>query len=328
MGESAAVRSVGEQVEQVAASRLSVLIQGETGTGKELVARAIHERANGHAAPFVDVDCGAIPESLVHAEFFGHERGAFTGAEDRREGVFQLADGGTLFVDEVGNLSLATQASLLRVLQERQFRPIGSSKTRSIDVWVITATNLDLRAAVAQRQFREDLYYRLGEFTIALPALRDRVSDIPHLVQRCLVEIAMELGRPVQTVADQAMEALLRHRWPGNVRELRNVVRQAAVRSAGIIQPEHLQLGDTTPIDTRAAVPQGEPRSLRELAADAVARAEQHAIREALRACGGNKTRAARMLRIDFKTLHIKMRDYRITGGEAVQHREWGGVAS
>ena len=316
MGESAAVGRVIEQVEQVASSRFAVLIQGETGTGKELVARALHDHGQWEEAPFLAIDCGAIPDTLVQAELFGYERGAFTGAETRREGLFQLANGGTLFLDEVANLSLATQAALLRVLEEREVRPIGGTKAVSIDLWVIAATNVDLATAVTRGQFREDLYYRLSECTITLPSLRERPEDIPHLAHRFLLDAAAQLHRPVEHVSDAAIELLRRHRWSGNVRELRNVIRQAALRSTGgTILPEHLRLNGV-----QEARGEGLARtttlSLRELAHLAVADVERQAIRNALRSCAGNKSQAARLLRIDYKTLHTKMREYRITGQE------------
>ena len=315
MGGSESVALVIEQVEQVGASRFAVLIQGETGTGKELVARALHDQAQWAEAPFLAVDCGAIPDSLVQAELFGYERGAFTGAETRRDGLFMLANGGTLFLDEVGNLSLATQAALLRVLEEREIRPLGSSKATSIDVWVIAATNVDLASAVEAGRFREDLYYRLSECVIALPALRERSEDVPHLAQRFLVEATAQLHRPLHDISDAAMELLRRHRWPGNVRELRNVIRQATLRSTGTILPEHLRL-DSASADRPARVADTSAMSLRELAHLAVADVERQAIRDALRACGGNKSQAARLLRTDYKTLHTKMRVYRIAGRE------------
>ena len=302
-----------QQVEQVAASRFTVLVQGETGTGKELVARAIHECSHWGAAPFLAVDCGAIPDTLIHSELLGYERGAFTGADSRRDGLFLLADGGTLFLDEVGNLSLGTQAALLRVLEERQVRPLGGSKGMFVDVRLIAATNVDLAAAVADGRLREDLYYRLSECTISVPALRERPEDIPHLVQRFLVDAAEELRRPVHDVADAAMALLRRHRWSGNVRELRNVVRRAALRSAGTILPEHLRLDGACPEERPPAAP-APSLSLRELARMAVVDVERHAICDALRACGGKKSEAARLLRTNYKTLYTKMREYRITG--------------
>jgi DNA-binding NtrC family response regulator len=314
MGSSAAVAAVVEQVEQVSASDFTVLIQGETGTGKELVARAIHDGAARRDGPFVTVDCGAIPETLIESELFGHERGAFTGADRRKAGHFQLADRGTLFLDEVGNLPLTTQATLLRVLQDRQVRPLGAAQAAPVDVRIIAASNVDLLAAAGRGRFRDDLYYRLSEFTITLPPLRERPEDVPHLVRRCLGEAAMDLRRPVYGISAAAMELLQRHQWPGNVRELRNVVRQAVLRSAGTILPEHLSL----PTATRTSPPAfgTAAMSLRELAHLASADVEQRAIREALRSAGGNKRQAAKALRTDYKTLHTKMKEYGISGRE------------
>ncbi len=225
---------------QVAESNFTVLVQGETGTGKELVARAIHQQSPRRQAPFVAVDCGAIPETLVESELFGHERGAFTGAQARREGHFQLAKGGTLFLDEIGNIPVATQAKLLRALEQREVQPLGSARAVAVDVRIIAATNAELEEGVKAGRFRADLFYRLGEFTITLPPLRSRREDIGHLSQRFLDEVSMELRRPVRRIADEAMQALLRHDWPGNVRELRNVVRKAALVAADEVTVEHL----------------------------------------------------------------------------------------
>ncbi len=211
MGGSPAIAQVIRQVGQVAESSFTVLVQGETGTGKELVARAIHQQSPRRQAPFVAVDCGAIPETLVESELFGHERGAFTGAQARREGHFQLAKGGTLFLDEIGNIPVATQAKLLRALEQREVQPLGSARPVAVDVRIIAATNSELGEGVKSGRFRADLFYRLGEFTITLPPLRTRREDIDHLAQRFLDEVSMELRRPVRRIAEEAMQALLRH---------------------------------------------------------------------------------------------------------------------
>ena len=240
MGGSAAIAQVIQQVAQVAESNFTVLVQGETGTGKELVARAIHQQSARRQAPFVAVDCGAIPETLVESELFGHERGAFTGAQARREGHFQLAKGGTLFLDEIGNVPLATQAKLLRALEQREVNPLGAARAVAVDARIIAATNSELEESVKAGRFRADLYYRLGEFTIALPPLRSRREDIMHLSQRFLDEVSMELRRPVRRISDEAMQVLLHHDWPGNVRELRNVVRKAALLATDVVTPEHI----------------------------------------------------------------------------------------
>jgi DNA-binding NtrC family response regulator len=315
MGGSSAIAQVIQQVSQVAESNFTVLVQGETGTGKELVARAIHHQSPRRQAPFVAVDCGAIPETLVESELFGHERGAFTGAQAKREGHFQLAKGGTLFLDEIGNVPLATQAKLLRALEQREIHPLGSARAVAVDARIIAATNTELEEGVKTGRFRADLYYRLSEFTIALPPLRSRREDITHLAQRFLDEVSMELRRPVRRVSDEAMQALLRHDWPGNVRELKNVIRKAALLATDVVTPEHIPaLNASAPIPSRAAAePSGEELSLREVAELAAVRAEREVIRHALGATKGNKSQAARLLRTDYTTLHAKMKRYGIS---------------
>jgi len=315
MGASPAIAQVIQQVSQVAESNFTVLVQGETGTGKELVARAVHQQSPRRQAPFVAVDCGAIPETLVESELFGHERGAFTGAQAKREGHFQLAKGGTLFLDEIGNVPLATQAKLLRALEQREVHPLGSARAVAVDARIIAATNTELEEEVKAGRFRADLYYRLSEFTITLPPLRSRREDITHLAQRFLDEVSMELRRPVRRVSDEAMQALLRHDWPGNVRELKNVIRKAALLATDVVTPEHIPaLNASAPIPSRAAAePSGEDLSLREVAELAAVQAEREVIRHALGATKGNKSQAARLLRTDYTTLHAKMKRYGIS---------------
>ena len=315
MGGSPAIAQVIQQVAQVAESNFTVLVQGETGTGKELVARGIHQQSPRRPAPFVAVDCGAIPETLVESELFGHERGAFTGAQARREGHFQLAKGGTLFLDEIGNVPLATQAKLLRALEQREVNPLGATRAVAVDTRIIAATNSELEESVKAGRFRADLYYRLSEFTIALPPLRSRREDIRHLSQRFLDEVSMELRRPVRRIADEAMQVLLHHDWPGNVRELRNVVRKAALLATDVVTPEHIPaLSASAPAPSRAAAePLGEDLSLREVAELAAGQAEREVIRHALESTKGNKSQAARLLRTDYTTLHAKMKRYGIS---------------
>jgi DNA-binding NtrC family response regulator len=235
MGPSSTIAGIVEQVRTVAATNFSVLILGETGTGKELVAQAVHKQSERRARPFVALDCGAIPEPLLESELFGHERGSFTGAERRRAGHFVLAEGGTLFLDEIGNLPVRLQAKLLRVLESRQLQAVGSDKSTAIDVRFVAATNDDLHARVADGQFRADLYFRLAQYTISLPPLRERPEDVPHLAQRFLQEVSVELRRPVHGLSVEALASLRAHPWPGNVRELRNVIRQAVLQSKDAI---------------------------------------------------------------------------------------------
>lgn len=316
MGMSPQIREVIDRVEVVASSNFTVLVLGETGTGKELVAQAIHQLSNRHRRPFVALDCGAIPEHLLETELFGHERGAFTGAERRKEGRFRLADGGTCFLDEVGNLSMALQAKLLRVLESREVQAVGADRATPLDVRFVGATNDDLHERATQGKFRSDLYFRLAQYTIRLPPLRERVEDIPYLTQRFIEEAGIELRRPVQAIVPEALELFRRYTWPGNVRELRNVVRQAVLESKELairVETVSAALSQSESPPAAAAV-RLKGQSLREIATNAAEAAERQAITEALEASSGNKSRAAKELKTDFKTLHLKMKHLGIRG--------------
>ena len=233
VGASPGLRSVIDQVETVAATDSSVLIEGETGTGKELIARSIHRQSERRAAPFVKLNCAAIPAELVESELFGHEKGAFTGATNQRLGRFEAAHRGTLFLDEIGDMPLNLQAKLLRVLQEGQFERLGSTHTRSVDVRIVAATNQNLLGMVAEKQFRMDLYYRLNVFPIALPPLRQRPGDIPLLVAHFVEQFANRLSKNISRIPQGAMGALIRYPWPGNIRELRNYIERAVILTKG-----------------------------------------------------------------------------------------------
>jgi DNA-binding NtrC family response regulator len=309
MGASVAVKRVIEQVATVAATSFSVLILGETGAGKELVAQAIHRQSPRRAQPFIALDCGAIPEALVESELFGHEKGAFTGADRRKRGQFELAAGGTVFLDEIGNMPLALQSKLLRALEARHVQRVGGGAL-PIDVRFIAATNDDLQARVAAGQFRADLFFRLAQYTVTLPPLRERRDDIGQLARRFLEEVCVELRRPVIAIAPDALALLERHDWPGNVRELRNVVRQAVLESSGAMLAKTAVQRFVGKVAARTRGPSAPVagRSLKE-AADAAAReAERDVICETLRRTAGNKAEAARLLRTDYKTLHVKMK--------------------
>ncbi len=245
IGQSVALRSVLEQVEQVAATNSNVLLLGETGTGKELLASAIHELSLRSSRPMVRVSCAAIPATLIESELFGREKGAYTGAMSRQVGRFEIAHGSTLFLDEVGELPLEVQVKLLRVLQEKQVERLGSSKTISVDVRIIAATNRDLEKAVREKTFRDDLYYRLNVFPIRVPPLRERVEDIPLLVQSFVNEFAKSFGKGIEAIDKDSIEALKRYSWPGNIREMRNIVERAVIMATG----PKLHIG--TPSDTR-----------------------------------------------------------------------------
>jgi transcriptional regulator with PAS, ATPase and Fis domain len=291
-----------------------VLVQGQTGVGKEVVARAIHDLSPRAAGPFVAIDCGAIPENLLESELFGYEKGAFSGADRRKDGLLQVAQTGTLLLDEVGNLPPGTQAKLLRVLQERQVLPLGSTAPRKLDARFIFATNVSLEEAAKEGRFRSDLFYRLAEFTITVPPLRERGRDILLLARRFLDEANAELRRAVAGFDEAAAQELMAHPWPGNVRELRNVVRQAVLLAEDFtITGNDLRVHMLRGRDEHRSAPTVNPTSLREIAEAAVETAEREAILRALQSTKGNKSQAARLLHVDFKTLHLKMRRYGIT---------------
>jgi transcriptional regulator with GAF, ATPase, and Fis domain len=250
IGSSSALTRVLEEVGRVAPTDATVLITGESGTGKELTARAIHERSHRVARPFVRVNCAAIPSSLIASELFGYERGAFTGAAQRHLGRFERADRGTIFLDEIGDIPAEAQVALLRVLQEREFERVGGTYPVRVDVRVLAATNCDLRAAVAAGKFRADLYYRLNVFPIHMPALRDRMDDIPSLVDHLIARCAAKIGRNVSCVDDDSLERLVTYDWPGNIRELQNVLERAVILCEGEtarIEEEWLNSGKAVP---------------------------------------------------------------------------------
>ncbi|MDP1569849.1 MAG: sigma-54 dependent transcriptional regulator [Vicinamibacterales bacterium] len=303
VGASRVMRQIYEVIEQAAPTQASVLIIGESGTGKELVAQTLHQLSPRASQPFVAINCAAIPEALLESEIFGHEKGAFTGALERRAGCFELADRGTLFLDEIAEMQATTQVKLLRVLQERRFRRLGGRTEQAVDVRILAATNRDPLEAVRDGSLREDLYYRLNVFTLALPPLRDRLDDLPLLVQTFLDEFNQRDGRAVKAVAPEAMRRLERHHWPGNVRELRNVVERAVILSRGeFLQPDHL------PVFAAPAPAPGAPAAAPGLQPGMTVREmEEQLIVATLEAAGGNKTRAAETLGISLKTLHNKL---------------------
>jgi len=241
IGKSPALRNVLKQVETVAPTDSTVLIYGETGTGKELIARAIHDRSKRRAGTFVKLNCAAIPTGLLESELFGHERGAFTGAISQRIGRFELANHGTIFLDEIGEIPLELQPKLLRVLQEREFERLGNSRTLRTDARLIAATNRDLEAMAAENKFRPDLYYRLNVFPVQVPALRDRPEDIPLLVRHFVEQFARQMNRDIDTIPAETMEALTRYSWQGNIRELQNLIERAVILSPGNVLKVPLQ---------------------------------------------------------------------------------------
>jgi two-component system nitrogen regulation response regulator GlnG len=325
---------VYKAIGRVAGQDVPVLITGESGTGKELVARAIYQHSTRAQSPFLPINCAAIPEALLESELFGHEKGAFTGAERRRIGKFEQCHGGTLFLDEVGDMSLATQAKVLRLLQEQAFERVGGNETVRTDVRLIAATHRDLAAWSAQAKYRPDLYYRLGVFTIHLPPLRERVDDLPMLVQHYVRRFSRELGKGTREVTPEAMEQLRDYPWPGNIRELQSVLKQALLRSTG-------------PILVPAFLPELAPRKAAEPATASGAGSRMEALIEqrlrdgsqdlheearreldrfllplVLRSTGGNQLQAARILGIARRTLRLRLRELGLAVTKSVEGDE------
>ncbi|MFQ5896207.1 MAG: sigma-54-dependent transcriptional regulator [Nitrospinota bacterium] len=315
MGLSAAIRQLDATADRVAQTDFSVVIQGETGTGKELVARAIHERSRRRGRPLVCVDCGAIPSELAESEFFGHTKGAFTGAHDYRQGHFYHANKGTLFLDEISNLHSELQKKFLRVLQERKIRPIGARQDLNVDVRIISASNRDLEEFVNKGNFRRDLYYRLKEFEIRLPPLRERKEDILFLAKRFLEEANPELEQPVRGWSEEAYLFLLDYDYPGNVRELRNMIRSAAILCDGIIEPRHLwgthRVSLQRGSERRGPIPDT-PLSLKEMSRRKVYEFEREIIRRVLEETRGNISLASRLLKTNYRNFYAKVKKYGI----------------
>jgi DNA-binding NtrC family response regulator len=305
VGHSKKIQEIMSLIQQVAPSRASVLVTGESGTGKELAARTVHELSPRKSRPFVAVNCAAIPESLMESEIFGHEKGAFTGAMERRLGCFELADGGTLLLDEIGEMPVATQAKLLRVLEDSKVRRLGSKSEISVDVRVLASTNKVPEEAVTKGQLRSDLYFRLNVVQIFMPALRERPEDLDLLVPALLEDLNRKHGCSVRGVEDEVLQAFRSYSWPGNVRELRNVLERAVVTCAG----ELIRKKDLVPDFGRPA-PAGADDGLHLRPGLTVSEAERRLILETLNFTQNNKTRAAEMLGISLKTLHNKLKEY------------------
>jgi DNA-binding NtrC family response regulator len=316
VGRHPKMQAIFEIIRRVAPTNTTVLITGESGTGKELVAAALHKLSGRSAARFVPVHCGAIPEDLLESEMFGHERGAFTGAVASRVGRFKLADGGTIFLDEIGEMSPKLQVKLLRVLEDGRFEPVGGTTTQEVDVRIVAATNRTLEKAVATREFREDLYYRLRVVPIEVPPLRDRREDIPLLIEHTLAGLVSQ-GLRSFSVAPDALEVFQRYAWPGNVRELRNLLEQLVVlgRPEGVIEAADLPAHLTAPAEL--AVPSSAPWHFGESGIDfyrEIEAIEDRMIAQALHLSGGNKKEAARLLRLNRTTLLEKLKRKRQLG--------------
>ena len=310
IGTSAAMENLRQLVRKVARTQATVLIQGESGTGKELVARALYRESPRSGAPFIRVNCAAVPENLIESEFFGHEKGAFTGAMNKREGRFELAHGGTILLDEISEISPSVQAKLLRVLQERELERVGGNRTIKVDVRVIATTNRNLEQSVEKKEFRQDLFFRLNVVPIIMPSLRERIEDVPLLAEEFLRRFSRKHGVHVKGFTDEALLTLRNHTWPGNIRELQNVVERAVILcgDSGMLEPSHLGL-------VASAVPAGPAASTTSTATGAdklttLAELEKKHILAALEQCKGNRTHAAKLLDISIRTFRNKLKEY------------------
>ncbi|HWE36474.1 MAG TPA: sigma-54 dependent transcriptional regulator [Isosphaeraceae bacterium] len=334
VGRCPAMLEVYKAIGRVAAQEVPVLITGESGTGKELVARAIYQHSARAAAPFLALNCAAIPEPLLESELFGHERGAFTGAERRRIGKFEQVSGGTLFLDEVGDMPLATQAKVLRLLQEQAFERVGGNETIRTDVRIIAATHRDIEAWSEQGKYRADLYFRLGVFTIHLPPLRDRLDDLPLLVQHYVRRFSRELGRETREVAPEALERLRAYAWPGNIRELQSVLKQALLRATGpVLVPAFLpeRAGRPTSESAAAAGVGSRLEALieqrlrdggKDLYEEARRELDRFLLPRVLRATGGKQLQAAGILGIARRTLRLRLRELGLSVTKSVEGDE------
>ena len=329
VGESPELQAIFELVKKAAPTKATVLILGESGTGKELIAQALHEESPRRERPFIKVSCAALSETLLESELFGHERGAFTGADRRRIGKFEQCSGGTLFLDEIGDMTPLTQAKVLRVLQDGRFERVGGNETIRADVRVIAATNRDLEQMVAAGEFRGDLYYRLGIVTITLPPLRERAEDLPLLIDHFLRRFSPELGKQVDRIAPEALEVLRRHHWPGNIRELQSVLKQALLRAKGpVLVADFLpasvrgeeESAGTSPaaFDWEAFLDDRFRAGSQDLYAESLAVMERSLLTRVLRHTGGNQVQAAKLLGITRGSLRTKIRTLGIQIGRSV----------
>lgn len=318
IGDSAPTRLVKEKIEQVAKSDITVLIQGESGTGKELVAEALQRKSNRASGPFVTLNCAALPENLIESELFGYEKGAFTGAVARKRGKFEIASGGTIFLDEIGDMALNTQAKVLRVIQEREVERLGGSKPIKVDVRIIAATHKDLKELIEQKQFREDLFYRINVVNIQLAPLRERSEDIPMLVEHFVKIAAEKANREIKGLTPKAMTAMKNFKWPGNVRQLQNIIEGAAVFARGNMidienLPEEIRLGFTPEATTGTFDWLEEQINDGRTLDEVVAQVEKELIMRLLKVAEGNQSKAAQLLGIKRGTLQYKMKTYDIS---------------
>jgi DNA-binding NtrC family response regulator len=310
VGTSRAMKDIFSLIEQIAPSNVSVLITGESGTGKELVARTLHELSPRKSRPFVAVNCAAIPESLIESELFGHEKGSFTGAVERRAGCFELATGGTLLLDELGEMPVGTQAKLLRVLEERKLRRLGARTEQDIDVRVLAATNRDPAEAVARGELRSDLFYRLNVFHIDLPPLREHIDDLPAMADAMIIEMNQKHSRRVSGVGQSILDRMMAYDWPGNARELRNTIERAVILCPDGAPLDAAHLPSTFGKAQTQAVPVLDANIVAVRVGTTVDEAERMLIVRTLESTGQNKTRAAEILGVSLKTLHNKLKEY------------------
>jgi transcriptional regulator with GAF, ATPase, and Fis domain len=312
IGDDARLRQVSQQLHRAAATDATVLLEGESGTGKELFARALHALSPRSEGPFVAINCAAIPETLLETELFGHEKGAFTGAAARKPGRFELAHRGTLFLDEIGDLPLALQAKILRALEEKRFERVGGTTSLQVDVRVVAATNRNLKARVAARQFREDLFFRLSVFPIQIPPLRERGDDVPTLTHHFVEKFCRDLNKKVLTISPAALDELCAYPWPGNVRELQNCIERAVILCDGdTIQPRHLNLSFKTVTPVEDPWDQIDlSGTMGEVVQRITSEVERRKLEQALRDAGGNRQRAADILQMNPKVLQAKLREF------------------
>jgi DNA-binding NtrC family response regulator len=310
IGKSDKISAVAQMVQKVAPTKSTVLLLGESGTGKELFARAIHNLSTRQEYPFVPINCAAIPRDLLESELFGHEKGSYTGADTKKLGKFELADKGTIFLDEVGDMDLAIQSKLLRAIEEGEIERIGASKTIRVDVRIVAASNKNLEKAAEEKKFREDLYYRLNVFPINIPPLRERKEDVPLLVEYFLKKYCLEIKTSEKSVSKEALNLLMNYHWKGNVRELENTIERAVILCDGsVITPEHFALSKQSVLaSARSSQPVN--RTLESVAKEALRIAESQRIADALRETKGNKSKAAEILQVSYKTLLTKIKDY------------------
>jgi two-component system response regulator AtoC len=309
IGKNHKMQEISQLIQKVSSADASVLLLGESGTGKDLFAQAIHKLSHRKDKPYIAINCAAIPRELLENELFGSEKGAFTGSHARKMGKFEIAHSGTIFLDEIGDMDIALQAKLLRVLQQKNFERLGGTKTVDVDVRVIAATNMDLDQLIKQKKFREDLYYRLSVFPIPIPSLRERVDDIPELADHFLEKYCIDMKKPVKSFTNKSVEMLEKYHWPGNVRELQNTIERAVILAEGKkISPDHLaiRLQKTDEIQLR------EGAGLKEIGSHAQHRAEKAAIVRILKQVRNNKRKAAQVLKIDYTTLFDKIKKYDI----------------